>query len=93
MEIGAGLDDFGASWSLKQLQSVVALRLLAEVGALSRSSSVVLSLDSSDFVVSVLSTLAPVEVRLRGALAIKGAVSGGLAMAGEAGLMVLRKSM
>lgn len=89
-----GFDDFGA-WSSKQLHSVAALILLAEVGALSKSSSVMLSwsLDTSDFVVSVLCALSPVEVRFRGALLMSGAVSGGLAMAGEAGLMVLRKSM
>lgn len=71
----------------------MALRLLAEVGALSMSSSVVLSLDSSDFAVSALSTLASVEVRFKGALATGGAESGGLAEAGEAVLIVLRKSM
>lgn len=97
MEIGAGFaDDFGA-WAFKQLQSVAALILLAEVGALSKSSSVMLSWSlkdpPSDFVVSVLCALSPVEVRFRGALLANGAVSGGLAMAGEAGLMVLRKSI
>lgn len=78
-----------------QLHSLSTLILLADVGALSSSSSVVLSLaDSSDLAVSVVAALSPVAVRLRGAFFIgNGAVSGGLAMAGEAGWMVLRKSM
>lgn len=73
-----------------QLHSDVVLTLLADVGALSRSSSVVLS---SDLIVSTLSVLAPVAVRLSAALAGRGAVRGGLAMAGEAVLIVLRKSI
>lgn len=73
-----------------QLHSDAVLTLLAEVGALSKSSSVVLS---SDFAVSTLPVLAPVAVLFRAALAGRGAVRGGLAMAGEAGLMVLRKSI
>lgn len=103
MEMGAGLAclvvvvDDGLVFSLVvQLHSEsVLIRLLAEVGALSRSasSSVVLSLDCSDFVVSTLSVLAPVAVRFRAALSGSGAVRGGLAIAGEAGLMVLRKSI
>lgn len=91
--MGAGLDDLGGALSLLQLHSDVVLMLLADVGALSRSSSVVLSRDSSDFIVSTLSVLAPVAVRFKVALVGSGAVSGGLAMAGEAGLIVLRKSI
>lgn len=93
--MGAGFEDLGAwwSWSFEQLQSVTALMLLAEVGALSRSSSVVLSSVLIVSTVAVLCALSPVDVRFRGALPMSGAVSGGLAMAGEAGLMVLRKSM
>lgn len=98
-EMGAGFDDLGAGareCSFEQLQSVAALMLVAEVGALSRSSSVVLSRDSSVLIVStvaLLFALSPVDVLFRGALLISGAVSGGLAMDGEAGLIVLRKSM
>lgn len=93
MEMGAGLEYLGGMFSFVQLHSDVVLMLLAEVGALSRSSSVVLSRDSSDLVVSTLFVLAPVAVRFRAALTCSGAVRGGLAMAGEAGLMALRKSM
>lgn len=90
VEMGAGLEDFGGTFSFMQLQSDATLRLLAEVGTLSRSSSVVLS---SDLIVSTVSVLAPVAVRFKVALAGRGAVRGGLTMAGEAGLIVLRKSM
>lgn len=90
VEMGAGFENFGGAFSFMQLQSDATLILLADVGALSRSSSVVLS---SDLIVSVLSVLAPVAVRFKVALAGRGAVRGGLAMAGEAGLIVLRKSI
>lgn len=90
VEMGAGFVDFGGTFSFMQLQSDAVLILLAEVGALSRSSSVMLS---SDLIVSALSVLAPVAVRFKAALAGRGAVRGGLAMAGEAVFIVLRKSI
>lgn len=98
MEMGAGFACLVAVVvvlvSFVQLHSESVLMLLADVGALSRSSSsVVLSLESSDFIVSTLAVLAPVAVRFRAAFMGSGAVRGGLAMAGEAGLMVLRKSI
>lgn len=68
--------------------------LLAVVGALSRSTSPVLSVaESSDLHVTVLAVLPPVEVRFSGVFPIRGAVRGGLATEGDAALIVLRKSM
>lgn len=96
MKMGAGFAALGRRCGVALMQSqsdTVLMLLLADVGPLSRSSSVVLSLDSSDFAVSALSVLALVAVRFRAALTGSGAVRGGLEMAGEAGLMVLRKSM
>lgn len=90
VEMGAGLEHLGGTFSFMQLQSEATLILLAEVGALSKSSSVVLS---SDLIVSALSVLAPVAVRFKTALVGRGAVRGGLAMAGGAEPMVLRKSI
>lgn len=88
------------SWSAVaaqvQLQSVAAsLVLLAVVGALSRSTSaLLLSPESSVLMVSALAVLLPVDVRFKGSFeGTKGAVSGGLATDGEAGLMDFRKSI
>lgn len=68
--------------------------LLAVVGALSRSTSALLSPESSVLIVSALAALLVVEVRFRGNLpATNGAVSGGLATDGEAGLIDFKKSM
>lgn len=90
---GAGLWNLGSCWSQVQLQSVASLVLLAVVGALSRSTSALLSPESSVLMVSALAALLAVEVRFSGNLATKGAVSGGLATEGEAGLMDFKKSM
>lgn len=90
--ISAGLWNLG-SWSQVQLQSVASLVLLAVVGALSRSTSTLLSPESSVLIVSALAALLAVDVRFRGNLPTKGAVSGGLATEGEAGLMDFKKSM
>lgn len=92
VEIGAGLGAF-SECSPWQLQSVASLVVVADVGTLSRSSSVALSAVSSVLIVWTVSTLSSVDVRFREDLLGKGAVRGGLAMDGDAGLMDLRKSM
>lgn len=52
-----------------------------------------LSPESSVLTVSALAALLVVDVRFRGNFPTKGAVSGGLATDGEAGLMYFKKSM